>query len=80
MTGLDSRVARARMQAAFVGGVVAPLWRAVAALAPGGALDEPLRNVEANALYYAGERDSVAQAGAAAGGAVKRALLLGMLF
>jgi len=40
------------MQAGFVGFVVAPLWRGFAALADG-ALDEPLRNVEANAAMYA---------------------------
>ena len=54
MRGLDAPLARARMQAGFVGGVVAPLWRALGALA-GGELDEPLRNVGANAAFYAGE-------------------------
>ena len=51
MLGLGAPAARAKMQAGFVGGVVAPLWRALAALADG-ALDEPLRNVEANAAHY----------------------------
>ena len=54
MVGLGEPAARARVQARFVGGVVAPLWRALAALA-GGALEEPLRNVEAAAARYAEE-------------------------
>ena len=56
MLGLDAPAARAKMQAGFVGFVVAPLWRGVAALA-GGALDEPLRNVEENAAMYTAEAE-----------------------
>ena len=55
--GLGSRAARGRLQASFIGGVVAPLWRALAALADG-ALDEPLANVEDNLKMYIEERDA----------------------
>jgi len=59
MQGLEAPRARALMQARFVGGVVAPLWRALARLAEGW-LDEPLRNVEANAAAYARAAEEVA--------------------
>ena len=61
MMGLESALARARMQAGFTRGVVLPLWRALADVAAG-ARDEPVLNIEANALHYAAERDRLAPA------------------
>ena len=54
MAGLDKPLARAKMQATFASRVVAPLWRALAALADG-KLDEPLLLVDGNVAYYVSE-------------------------
>jgi len=59
MAGLDTPSARAKMQATFVSRVVAPLWRALAALADG-KLDVPLLNIDGNAVYYASECERLA--------------------
>jgi len=50
MTALDTEARVAALQRAFVGGVIAPLWRAAGALLSG--LEEPLRNVEASRLHF----------------------------
>ena len=58
LLGLERPLARMKMQAFFCTTVVMPLWRALAALCDG-ALDEPMRNLNANAEYYADECKSL---------------------
>ena len=54
LIGLEKPLARAQMQAAYLGRVASPLWRALATHAEG-SLDEPLANLAGNVLYYASE-------------------------
>ena len=61
MLGLNEPLKRASMQASFVTFVVAPLWRALSALADG-SLDEPMNNVMDNMRYYVAERDRLIEA------------------
>ena len=56
MVGLDTPLARVKMQEQFITYIVVPLWRSLAALAEK-RLDEPMRNLEVNLAFYAAEID-----------------------
>jgi hypothetical protein len=71
MSDLTDGVKIARLQAAFVAGIVLPLWRAAAARFSG--LDEPLSNLQATLAHFEARRDGGAGAGAAAAGGKARA-------
>ena len=82
MTGLTDGVKVARLQAAFIAGIVLPLWRAAASRFSG--LDEPLANLHATLQYFEAARGggaasaaSTATAPGAAAGAAAGAGAIG---